>query len=250
MRKRSFVLGAQDSAVVLQELAEVGPQLDDGGGFPAAGGARFQQHAVGDFAGSAEALRVGETVTAPESADGLALAGDETSAPGAQPTASRSFFSSRSMALLPKGGLEGEWIKEDVDVFRKPLDQVPAFRQAGAAFEDDFVAGGGGDDPQGFGDVVVLLDDGRAQSLRRENAPPPGVIACSKSGCSNSFTSAALLRLPSPGVRQPGQQPKVEAGKRIQGSPQALKVRRGLSELLTQWRRASRALAAARSQRP
>ena len=35
------------------------------------------KHAVGDFAGTAEALGVGESVAAPESADGLALASDK-----------------------------------------------------------------------------------------------------------------------------------------------------------------------------
>ena len=67
--------------------------------------------------------------------------------------------------VFSQGGLEGERIEEEVDILGEPLDEVPAFRQAGAAFEDDLVAGVCGHGPQGLGDVVVLLDDGRAQSL-------------------------------------------------------------------------------------
>ena len=46
---------------------------------------------------------------------------------------------------LAQGWPEGVGIKENVDVFRKPLDQVPAFGQARAALEDDLVAGAGDD---------------------------------------------------------------------------------------------------------
>ena len=108
------------------------------GGFAAAGGAGFEQHAVGDFAGAAEALRVGEAVVAPESADGLALLCDEGQRRvGADGIAELLEFPVDG--VLAEGRLEGERIEEDVDVFRKPLDQVPALRQAGAALEDDLV---------------------------------------------------------------------------------------------------------------
>ena len=56
--------------------------------------------------------------------------------------------------------MEGERVEEEVDILGEPLDQVPAFRQAGAALEDDLVAGVFGDGSQDLGDVVVLLDDG------------------------------------------------------------------------------------------
>jgi hypothetical protein len=49
-------------------------------------------------------------------------------------------------AILAKVGLEGAGIEENIDVFRKPLDQVPTFRQARAALEDDLVGNRGGDD--------------------------------------------------------------------------------------------------------
>ncbi len=71
-------------------------------------------------------------------------------------------------AVLSEGRLEGEGIEKNVDVFRKPLDQVPAFRQARAALEDDLVGSRGGDDAQGFGDVIILLDDCGAQFPRGE----------------------------------------------------------------------------------
>jgi hypothetical protein len=61
--------------------------------------------------------------------------------------------------------LESFGIKEDVDVLGESLNQVPAFGEARAAFKDDSVAATG-DDAQGFGDIVVLLDDGRTQSAR------------------------------------------------------------------------------------
>ena len=57
-------------------------------------------------------------------------------------------------AVLSEGRLEGEGIEKNVDVFRKPLDQVPAFRQARAALEDDLVGSRGGDDAQGDSSVV------------------------------------------------------------------------------------------------
>ena len=80
----------------------------------------------------------------------------------------RSFFSSRSIPFLPRGGVERGRVEEDVDVFREPLDQVPALRQAGAALEDDLAAGRLLDDAQRLRDVVILLDDRLAQAARAE----------------------------------------------------------------------------------
>ena len=61
--------------------------------------------------------------------------------------------------VLAERGPEGEGVEEDVDVFRKPLDEIPTFREARAAFEDDLVGICRGDDAQRFRDVVILLDD-------------------------------------------------------------------------------------------
>src|SRR5260370_10169072 len=55
-----------------------------------------------------------------------------------------------------------------MDGFGKPLDQVPAFRQARAAVEDDLVGSRGGDDAQRLRDVVILLDNRGAQFPRGE----------------------------------------------------------------------------------
>src|SRR5260370_27505210 len=71
--KRSLVVRAERLMCFLEELSEIGAQLDNSGGLAAAGGAGFEEYAVGDFAGAAEALRVGEAVVAPESGDGLGL---------------------------------------------------------------------------------------------------------------------------------------------------------------------------------
>ena len=93
---------------------------------------------VGDFAGAAEALRVGEAVVAPEPADGLALRRDEGER-GVGSDRIAELLEYSVDAVLSQNGREGARIEEDVDVFRKPLDQVPALCQAGAAFEDDLV---------------------------------------------------------------------------------------------------------------
>jgi len=76
-RKRPLIFGSQGHSPVLEELTQVRPQFDHGGGLTPAGGARFDEHPVGDFAGTAEELGVGEAVIAPETPDSLALIGDE-----------------------------------------------------------------------------------------------------------------------------------------------------------------------------
>ena len=93
---------------------------------------------------------------------------------GCAATASRSFLSSRSMPFLPKGGWkargsrkmsmssENRWIR-----FQPFARLVPPLKMILSPSRD-------GDDPQCFRDVVVLLDDGRAQSPLRENVPLPG----------------------------------------------------------------------------
>src|SRR5260370_6315822 len=76
--KRSLVVRAQGLMCFLEELSQIGAQLDNSGGLTAAGGAGFEEDAVGDFAGVAEAVRVGETVVSPEPADRLALRRDKS----------------------------------------------------------------------------------------------------------------------------------------------------------------------------
>src|SRR5262249_16168045 len=58
------------------------------------------------------------------------------------------------------------------------------------------------------------------------------MTACSKSGCSNSFTSFALLRLPFPCVFQHGKIPEFKPGKWIQIFPQCRELTFRPSELL------------------
>jgi hypothetical protein len=108
---------------------------------------------------------------------------------------------------LSKGRIKCEWIEEDVDVFRKSRDQVPAFRKTGAAFEDNGVVDaaacsdvftGGGDfgDVRGsnstkrLGDVVILFDKA-ARSPCGRKCSAAWMIACSKSGCSQSLMLSA-----------------------------------------------------------
>ena len=49
-------------------------------------------------------------------------------------------------------------IKENVDVLRKSIHQVPALRQARASLEDHLVAGKLRDDAQHLRDEVIFLD--------------------------------------------------------------------------------------------
>src|SRR5579875_99973 len=58
------------------------------------------------------------------------------------------------------------------------------------------------------------------------------MIACSKSGCSNSLTASALLRLPIPRMLQHGQIPEIKPGQWIQTLPQYRKPAFRLAELL------------------
>src|SRR5260370_16392876 len=165
--KRSLVVRAQGLMCFLEELSQIGAQLDNSGGLTAAGGAGFEEDAVGDFAGVAEALRVGEAVVAPEPADRLALRRDK----GERGVGSDRIPEPLEFpvdGVLAEHGLEGEGIEKNIDVFRKPLDQVPAFRQGRADLEDDLVGSCGGDDAQRHRDVVILLDKRRAQFPRGE----------------------------------------------------------------------------------
>ena len=68
-------------------------------------------------------------------------------------------------AVLPKRRFEGERIEEKVNVFGEPLDQVPTFGQACAAFQNRLIGRGLGDDSQRLCYVVVLLNDGRAEPI-------------------------------------------------------------------------------------
>ena len=70
--------------------------------------------------------------------------------------------------VLAERRLKRLWIKEDVDVFRKALDEIPTFRQTGAALEDHVVTGRRRDGPKGLRNVVVFFDDRGAQPAAAE----------------------------------------------------------------------------------
>ena len=158
-----LIFRAHRQAPVLQKLPQVRAEFDGNGRFAAAGGSGFNQPAIGDFAGAAEKLLVREPVASPEPADGLTFVLEKCkrrmSADGIPES-----LEFPINAPLAQGRLEGGRIKEDVDVFRKALDQVPAFRQTCAALQNEFVARGG-DDSQCFRDIVVFLDDCRTPAL-------------------------------------------------------------------------------------
>ncbi len=158
-RERSFVAGAQGKARLAQELAQVGAQFNGRGRLASAGGAGFEQHAVGNFSRAAEELPVRKAVVTPEAADGLAFAFHK----GQRRVLADGITQVHEFpvdGVFTQGWLGGLGIKENVDVLGESLDQVPAFGEAGAAFKDDFVAAAG-NDAQSFRDVVILLDDCR-----------------------------------------------------------------------------------------
>jgi len=81
--------------------------VDEVDRFAAASGAYFEKDAVGDFAGAAEALDVGEPVVASKAADGLAFVGDECE----RRMGTHGIAESLKFAVdgvLPKARLEGE----------------------------------------------------------------------------------------------------------------------------------------------
>src|SRR5262249_40419053 len=58
------------------------------------------------------------------------------------------------------------------------------------------------------------------------------MMACSKSGCSNSRMVPALLRLPPPRISQRGKNPEIKPGEGIQGLPQRSEGALGSTNLL------------------
>jgi hypothetical protein len=146
-------------------LTEVRAEFHNGRGLAPTGRSRFHENVVGNLAGTAETLLVSEAVVASESTDRLALALDMGQRRMCRHGIAK-FLKFAVYGPFPQRGLKGLRVKKNIDVFRKPLNQVPSFRQAGAALEDDHVFGDGpGNSPQRFGDVVVFLDDRRPQSL-------------------------------------------------------------------------------------
>ena len=136
----SFVLGAEGGTAFLQELPDVRLELDSFGRLPAAGGARLDEDAVADLADPGESLGVLETIVAAEAADRLALRLDESQCRVPLARLVELLQLVVDPFLAQRRG-EGGRVEEDVDVFREPLDQPPAFGQAGVALEDDLGAG-------------------------------------------------------------------------------------------------------------
>ncbi len=133
--ERAFVFSPEDGSALLKELPYVGLQSDTFGRLPAAGGAGLDEDAVADFAGLGESLGILAAVIAAETADRLALLFDKCQ---------RWVLLNRLSELLQfvvdplfaQGRVERGGVEEDVDVFREPLNQVPALRQTGAALKN------------------------------------------------------------------------------------------------------------------
>src|SRR5208337_339166 len=124
--------------------------------------ARFKEHAVGNLAWSAESLGIGETVVSSESTDGLALIFNEPQR-RMLPHRIPELLKLSVYGVLSQCGLKRRWIKKDVDIFRKSLDEVPSFCQARPAFENNFATAGVGKDAKSLRNVIILLDDRRSQ---------------------------------------------------------------------------------------
>src|SRR5262249_31033171 len=149
-----FVVGSETHAGFLEKLPDVRLEPYALGWLPAAGGAGLNEDAVADVAGPREALDILEAVVAAEAADGLAFLLDEFQA--RMPVDDLPQLLQLAVnRVLAQGRVEGGRVQEDVDVFGKPLYQVPALRQAGAALEDDLAARRLLDDAQGLGAEVI-----------------------------------------------------------------------------------------------
>jgi hypothetical protein len=75
-------------------------------------------------------------------------------------------------ALLPQGRIECSMINEYINILRKPLDQAPAFGQAGTAFENDPLARRLLQNAECLGDEIILLND------RFMEAPGAEMLRC------------------------------------------------------------------------
>src|SRR5262249_58107240 len=141
---------SQADAGFVEKLPDVGLEPYAVSRLPTTGGAGLDEHAVADVAGAGEALDILEAVIAAEAADGLAFLLDEFQA--RMPVDDLPQLLELAVnRVLAQGRVEGGRVQEDVDVFGKPLYQVPALRQAGAALEDDLAARRLLDDAQGLG---------------------------------------------------------------------------------------------------
>src|SRR5579859_22113 len=152
-------------------------------------------------------------------------------------------------AVLSEGGLEGARIEKDVDVFRKPLDDVPAFREARAALEDNLVGSCGGDDAQRLRDVVILLDDRGAQVplaavLLRPEYRLLEILVLKKLHVSGAPWPASCGRS---AVQPAG---RSRTSRRGSGNRAGGAAPRGSSRVVRRWRRSSRGRAGARKLQP
>jgi hypothetical protein len=112
----SLILCAERGAGFLQELTNIGTQVNNAGGFAATCCPGFEENATGDFARSTETLRIGEAVVATESANGLALLLDKRKR-RVRSDSITEFLEFAINAVLSQGWFEPERIEEDVDVF-------------------------------------------------------------------------------------------------------------------------------------
>src|SRR5262245_39047269 len=127
--ERPFVLGTEGEGGFLEELPYVRLKPYLLGRLSAAGCPGLQEHAVPYLAGAGKALLVLEAVVAPEATDGLAFCVDKPQ-PGMLLDALAQIFQLAVDAPGVECRVEGCRVEEDVDVFREPLDEVPALGQA------------------------------------------------------------------------------------------------------------------------
>ena len=135
--------------------------------------------------------------------------------------------------VLAKRRLKSAGVKEDVDVFGKPLDQVPSFGQTGSPFENGLVLVNAGDDAKGFGDVIVFFNDGSSKpsGLKVIGGAQDGLFEIRVLSQSHS---AVFLGLPGARVGNCCEHSKIEFGKWIQRGPQSPQDFWFLSDLFTE----------------
>src|SRR5208282_2716797 len=120
-----------------------------------------------NLARSAEQLRIRESIISAEPTDRLALRLDECKCRMLSHSIPKSLKFTINRPLT-QGRFECERIEKDVDIFRKALDQLPAFRETRSPFEDHAIAICDSNDSKRFGNVVVLLDQRGSQSFSAE----------------------------------------------------------------------------------
>ena len=121
-----FIVGSKAEAGILEILPHIGLEPDAFSRLFATGRTRLDKHAIANVACDSKFLYILETVVATEAADGLAFFGNEGECRMHGDGVSQ-LLQFTVNGVFTECRIVGSGIEKDVHVFRKPLDQVPAF---------------------------------------------------------------------------------------------------------------------------